>query len=302
MRRVSLRTTAVMLATAAGVAWLAVDSGTYSVSDRTAAAIVIWWALGLAVAVGVLPTGALRGWTLAAAGLLAAFAAWNAASIAWAPSAERAYDEFTRVLLYLGIFLLVALMASAVGPSPIADGIALGIVAIAVLALADRFFPGLMSHHDVIQFAPGTQARLAYPIGYWDGVGIFVALGLPLLLRRAVGRDVLVVRAAAVAPIPVLAAVIYLASSRGAVGVLAVGAVAFLLLTPRRWAAAGALAVGAAGAAAAIAVLRARPELVDGPAGSAAATSPGHSAAALVLSICLVAGALHAAGVVLLDG
>ena len=82
------------------------------------------------------------------------------------------------------------------------------------------------------------MTRLSFPLGYWNGLGVFVALGIPLLLRAAlVGRDARV-RAIALAPIPVLAAVIYLTSSRGGVGTALLGAVVFLALTERRWRAA----------------------------------------------------------------
>ena len=64
---------------------------------------------------------------------------------------------------------------------------------------------------------------------------------------------------------PVIASVIYLASSRGAIAAATVGVAVFLLLTDRRWTAVAALATSALGSLAAIAVLLQRDELVDGP-------------------------------------
>jgi O-antigen ligase len=92
----------------------------------------------------------------------------------------------------------------------------------------------------------------------------------------------------------VIAATVYLSSSRGGVAVAVVGALAFAGLSGRVRAL-QALAVGGAGAAAAIAVLAARPVLVDGPLGTSHAESEGIGAALLILAICLACAVVHAA-------
>jgi tetratricopeptide (TPR) repeat protein len=269
--------------TAILVFWLAYDDATFGLVARSSLAIAVWWAIAVTTALGVLrPPSRLAFWGVA--GLLAAFAAWTAASMAWAASNERAFNEFNRVSLYVGSFVLAALLAQKAPASRWADGVALGGVSIAVIALGQRCFPDALPAGELSRYTTGPQ--LSYPIEYVNGLAIFLALSLPLLLRAAVGSQTSLGRAAAVAPIPALAGAMYLTSSRGSVIVAAVGVVAFLALTGRRWATAGALALAAAGSAGAVAVLAHRPELVDEPL-TRAAEDQGPGAALLIAVLCL---------------
>jgi hypothetical protein len=127
---------------------------------------------------------------------------------------------------------------------------------------------------------------LSYPVNYWNGLAILVGITFPLLLRAATAERDPVVRALALAPIPVLAAVIYLTSSRGGAATAVFGVVVFLALTSPRLPALVAALVGFVGAAGAAATLAARHELVDGPIGSSAAASEGRSAAVLLALLC----------------
>ena len=97
------------------------------------------------------------------------------------------------------------------------DGFALGIVAVAGLAFFSRCFPDLIAPENLLGFRLDLT-RLSYPLGYWNGLAIFVALAVPFLLRLAVSAAPLAVRALALAPFPVLGAVLYLTSSRGGTG------------------------------------------------------------------------------------
>src|SRR5205823_14243264 len=139
--------------------------------------------------------------------------AWSAASMLWADSSEHALAEVGRVLLYLGLFLAVAAGGGRGTGSRWSDGLALGTVGIAVVALASRFFPGQFGPNETYRFF--GAARLSYPLEYWNGDAIFVALGVPLLLRAALSARSPAVRAAALAPVPAIASVVYLTGSRG---------------------------------------------------------------------------------------
>ena len=170
---------------------------------------------------------------------------------------------------------------------------ALAVVVVGLLALAQRLFPGLLPEGDVPELLPNAASRLSYPLGYWNGLAIFVALGCPLLLRAAVTAASPLWRAAALAPIPVLAGTIYLTSSRGGVAVALVACAAFAALSGSvRAVVAGALA--GAGSLAAVAILSARQVLVDGPFDSAAAEDAGIEAALLIGGVCLLAAVLYA--------
>src|SRR4029079_6181169 len=170
------------------------------------------------------------------------------------------------------------------------------IVATGFVALASRLFPHLFDTRDLATFLPAAHARLSFPVGYWNGLGILVGLGFPLCLRVALaGRNPLT-RGLGLVPLPALAAVLYLTSSRGGIGAALLGSLAFLALTNRRWAAVGALFATGVASMLAIGVLLTRDALVDGPAGSAAAVAQGRSAALLIAGCCLVAGALFVVG------
>jgi O-Antigen ligase len=279
----------ITLAVAAAVFWAAFDNGTYGVVARTGLAVVLWWTIGLLVAAGFLPARLTRA-ALVTGVLLAAFAAWTGASIAWADSAEKALIELDRVLLYLGVFALAALAGTRATAARWADGIGLATVGIAAAALASRFFPGPFPPLDSPRF---LSEALSYPLNYANGLAIFVALGVPLLLRAASAPDHPVIRGLWLAPLPATAAVVYFASSRGAALVTVVGALAFVALTDRRWAAGGAAFVGAGGSALVVAFLVRRPELADAPLET---TTTGRRVAALfVIAGCLLAGGAYAA-------
>jgi O-antigen ligase len=273
---------------------LAYDGGTYDLLSRHSLAVALWWTVGLLVVLRLVPRARLSGAVIVAGGFLAALALFTALSIAWAPSAEGAFREFDRVALYLGVFVLVALICTRGNAPAWCDGLAIGLSAVAAVALASRFFPGHFSSRDLLSLLPGTRARLTFPVDYWNGLGILLGLAFPLLLRAAVAGRTLVARTLAVAPFPALAASIYLTSSRGGVATALIGTAAFLMLTGARWRATAAVCVGAAGAAAAIGVLLARDELVDGPLGSAAATRQGHSAALLIGVVCVATALVYA--------
>ena len=255
----------------------------------------MWWTLLAAAAFGVRPAAPVPRTALAAGGLLGAFALWTALSIAWAPSAERAFAELGRVLLYLGAFLAVALGARRAQGAAWADGLAAGISVACALALAQRLVPGFATDGGIAVALPEAAVRLSYPIGYWNGLGIFAALALPLLLRAASAARPALARGVAMLPVPLIVAVVYLTSSRGAAAVGIAGIAVFLALGARRLAAGLALVVAAAGSGGVLAVLTARPALVDGPLTRAAVEGQGPGAALLVAAVCLATAAAHAA-------
>jgi hypothetical protein len=279
-----------LLGVAAFLFWLAFDGGTFDVQSRSSAAIAVWWAVGVGTAAGLLSPGRLRGAAAVVGGCLLGYAALASASMGWGPSAEAAYAELDRNLLYLGIFLLVVLLARRRHLDAWADGIALAISAIAVLALASRLFPGLVGGQGAFRFLPIAATRLNYPLGYWNGLAIFTSIGFPLVLRAALQRPHLAVRAGAVGLLPALGSVIYLASSRSGVIAAAVGTFVLFCAVERRAGVLGALSVGAVGTVATLFVLHRRNALVNGPVDGALARSEGHEAAVLIAAICVSTG------------
>jgi hypothetical protein len=272
----------------------AVAGGGSSPTARSVAAILVWWGILATVALGLAPRAPVPRAAVACAGLLAALALLALLSAGWAPSAERAWLEADRLLLYAGLVLVPVLLARRGDAARWADAMALAIVVVALLALGQRLLPALFPADDLAEQLPNAATRLSYPLGYWNGLAILVALGFPLLLRAAVVARGPLWRAAALAPLPALAATIYLTSSRGGVAVAAIGGVACAVLAGRVRALV-ALVVGALGAIAGVAIVAGRSVLVDGPFETAAAEDAGFGAALLIALACLVTGIAFAA-------
>jgi O-Antigen ligase len=187
--------------------------------------------------------------------------------------------------------LAVTLVLARIVPAYVvtwATGVAL--TAIAGVALVSRLFPSTFGVEHSKALTP-LNARLSFPLGYWNGLGIAVALAYPLLLAAMTSSRSRVAGAFAAFALPVLAADMYLTSSRGAFVAAAVAVVAYLLLTPSRWPALAATVVAGIAGAVAIAVLSPRAALVNGT-GTASGVSEGHHAALLIGIACVVAGLL----------
>ena len=282
------------LLVAAAVFLLALDSGTYQVTTRSGLAIAAWWAIAIGVALRLWPRRKMPGEAWAAGGALLLLAAFAGASMTWASSAERAFVELDRILIYAGIFALVVLMTRRGDAARWSDGLALGITAVGLLALTSQLFPGSVGPKTAPAFFPGEN-RLSYPVNYWNGLAILVGIAFPLLLRAATAKRRGWARGLALAPFPALTAAIYLASSRGGAVTALAGVVVFLLVTGRRIPALAASAVAGAGAIGAVAVLAPRHALADGAVGSSLASAQGRSAAILLTLLGLGCAAVYAA-------
>lgn len=274
---------------------MALDDGGTPVSTRSVAAILVWWGFLVGVVFTLVQPVPVPRVALWCGGLLVALAVWAGISTGWAPSAERAFEEMDRLLLYAGVLLLPIAFARRANAGRWMDGLALAIAVVGLLALAQRLFPGLLPATNIASVLPGAKTRLQYPIGYWNGLGSFLGLGVPLLLRSAVASRTWPWRAAALAPLPALAAAIYLTSSRGGVAVALLGAVVFVALAGERMRALFALVLAGLGSLGAVAAVSAHSVLEDGPFGSPAAHTAGREAAAIVVGTGLVAGLAYAA-------
>jgi tetratricopeptide (TPR) repeat protein len=275
--------------------WAAYDGGTYSLTSRTTFAVGVAWAIVLGLVAGLLPVG--RAWrpALVPACLLAGFAAWAALSAAWAVSAEDAFIEFDRVTLFLALFALAALAASRATARRIADGLGIGIALVGLLALAARLFPGLVSQADFKAYLPVAFTRLSYPVDYWNGLAILLALAFPLLLHRATRARSPVLAGAALAPLPALSGAVYLTSSRGGVVIAAFGVLVFFACARERWAVAEAAVLAGLASLLAILVLHARPSVVNPTAAAGVPGGSAHAAAVLIVLLCLATGGVYAA-------
>ena len=271
---------------------LGFNDGTYKLDARSGVAILAWWTLAMGVALKVWPWRRLPPAAIAACVALAAFAVLTLLSTGWADSGEKAFLEFTRVLMYLGVLVLVAVAVRARHAAAVSDGLALGIAGVALLALASRLWWGDIGPGAPPSFFP-VSTRLHYPVNYWNGLAILAGLALPLLLRAAVDRRPPILRALALAPVPAIVCTIYLTSSRGGAAVAVFGVLVFLALTSRRLSAFVAVGISSVAAIGCIELLLARDDLVNGPLDAAGVASQGRSAAVLIALLAAGSVALY---------
>src|SRR5215470_12909652 len=260
-----LRDVAVGVGIAAAVFALSYADGGFAPTTRSYAGIAAWWLLGVGAAVGIASARAgINRFAVVALGLLAAFAVWILISVNWASDAQRAFEQFNQVSLYVAVLAIAIVLARLVPASWVVGGVALAVAGIATVAFVSRCFPSSFGAQPGLDILPALGRRLSFPLGYWNGLGIEVALAYPLLLAIMTSRRSRVASAAAV------------------------GVVAYIVLTPRRWAAFAALVVAAAAGVVAVATLVPRKVLVDGQMGLPLGVHQGHTAALLIGIACVV--------------
>jgi len=256
------------LAVAVAVVYVvvALPDGSYAPEAIAAGTLVIWWAVIVGIAVGAWPRVGVPGPAIAAGACIAALAVLTALSLAWANDDGRAFLEVVRVAGYAGVFALVVLASPQGSARSWLLGLAIGLVAVAALALASRFEPGLPGSDDQIGISiPSARGRLSFPIGYWNGLGACMAIAGVLLTWLGARADTRVARSLAVAALPAILLSIYLTSSRGATIAGAVGVAVLLALGPERLRMLGGLAIAAVGGGVLIALTEQRSPLVDDP-------------------------------------
>jgi hypothetical protein len=210
---------------------LSLAGGGYELSDRHVAGLMVWL-----VVVGLLVLGVAGRAILAkpfywASGLILGLAIWSAISSLWSGSVELSVAEADRVLIYLGIFLAAFLLAQTdQRRQRFGEGIAIGITGVVLLSLATRLLPHVFD----LSLGEVNGSRLKYPLGYWNAIGLFSAMGTVLLLWMSRRSLIGWLRWFSVAAIPPLLLALYFTYSRGGILVLVVAAALMLALSPDR--------------------------------------------------------------------
>ncbi|HVU76082.1 MAG TPA: O-antigen ligase family protein [Gaiellaceae bacterium] len=165
---------------------------------------------------------------LAFAGLLAAYALWSLLSALWSVDATSTVLEAQRNLVYVAAALGALLLARS---SALAVVVAawLAIAAISGYALLTRLVPDRLGRVD-----PISDYRLDAPVGYWNSLSLFAAVGILVAAGLAARSSSLSLRVASAASVPALAATMYYTFSRGGWASLVVGVVALVAVDPRR--------------------------------------------------------------------
>jgi O-antigen ligase len=210
---------------------LALSGGGFSLSSRHIAGLVVWLLI-----VGLLALGAAGRMLLAkpfywAAGLLLGLAIWSAISSLWSGSVELSVTEADRVLMYLGVFLAAFLLAQTnQRRQRFGEGIAIALIAVAVLALATRLLPHVFN----LSFEEVKGTRLQYPTGYWNADAIVFSFAATLALWMSRRSLTAALRWISVAALPAVLLALYFTHSRGGILTLLVGAGTLIVLSRDR--------------------------------------------------------------------
>ena len=157
-------------------------------------------------------------------------------------------------------------------------------------ALLSRFQPDLFpSATDIAETLPSESARLAFPLEYWNGVGVFVAMGLPLLLQVASDTKRRTLRAVASGAVPILILTLYFTFSRGGTIAALAGVTLFLILATDRLVKGALCAVGIGGGVLLVVLARSRPDIRDGLLNDAS-RSQGDELMLLTILVCVLTG------------
>lgn len=223
-------------------------------------------------------------WT---SGLLLGVALFSAISSIWSGSVELSVTEANRVLVYLGAFLAAFLIAQTEQRRQrFAEGVAIGLIGVAVLGLASRLLPDLIS----VANGPGSGARLRYPLDYWNANGVAFGIGAGMLLWLSRNALATALRWLAVAALPAMLLALYFTYSRGGLLALAVTAGVLIALSHDRLWILGTLAIGGLGAMPAVLAVQDNRLLADNIA------SPDTAGQGLTVLAILVAGTLVSLG------
>lgn len=156
-------------------------------------------------------------------GLILALCLLSALSTIWSVSVTASLADAGRILAYLGFFSASYLVSRTPKQRKwFARGIAAGIAVVLLLAIGDRLIPGGGASAEGF----GTD-RLSFPVDYWNGNGIFFAIGVAFYVWLASQAHSRNWRMVLVALSTLAAAALYLTYSRGG---LLVGILSLVLL------------------------------------------------------------------------
>jgi hypothetical protein len=280
----------VLLLVAVTIVGLTAAHGGYFPTSWGLSATLLLWITGLWLVVsGRTDAGRLD---LLFLGLLLALTAWIGLSIAWSIVPAQSVLELERtVVLFAGVAALLVL-ARREDVTRICGVVLAAITAVCAYSLATRLFPERLGTYDSI-----AGYRLSDPIGYWNTLGLFAAMGALLAVGVLADARTRWTRAAAAASLVVLVDTLYYTYSRGASVALAAGYAVLLVASPHRLRTIAATVVIAVPVAIAV-LLSSRPyALTHIDVTLSESSSAGHRLAPVLLFLALAAALL----VLLLD-
>ena len=224
-------------------------------------------------------------------GGLFAFLVWVVLSNVWTASRTATMHEVQRDLAYFGIAAATVALANRATIPRIVGGAATAVFFLSLYGLLTRIAPDHFGAFDSTSYG----YRLSPPITYWNGLGLFAAMGILLMLGFARRAHGILVRAAAAFTLPALTLTLYFTFSRGAWIALGCGLLVLLAVTVERVKLVVAAAVLAPWCLLALRSAHARPALITVGSTYADAVHQGHSLLLVLLVLSLCSGASAAA-------
>jgi hypothetical protein len=179
---------------------LAAPNGSYFPSSWGWASLAFLWAAAIGLLVqrrvsfGVLDVVYLGAWV--------ALLAWTAASLLWTPTTTQTMYEVERTLVYVSFAFALAVLGRR-SLHLLLPTLLAGIVAVASYALATRLLPDRVG-----TFSSIAGYRLAEPLGYWNGLAIFVVIGILVAVGLSARAGSTAVRALSAASLVLLVPVL----------------------------------------------------------------------------------------------
>jgi O-antigen ligase len=239
---------------------LALAGGGFGLSARHIAGLGVWLLVVALLALGTATRAAFGRPFYWGAGLLCGLALLSALSSLWSGSMELSVIEADRVLVYLGFFLAAFLIAQTdERRQRFAEGLAIAVTLVALLGLASRLLPHVLS----VDNAFGAGPRLRYPLGYWNANGAMFGIAVAMLLWTSRRSSWATARWLSVAAMPAVLLALYFTYSRGGLLSLLIAAGCLLALSRDRLWMLATLAIGALGALPAVLAVQARRSLAE---------------------------------------
>ena len=206
---------------------LAAAHGGYFPTSWGWSALVLYWAAAMALLVrrGISLSRGEIGLAAAATGLVG----WIALSIAWSAARVDSVQELERALVYLAGVLALLLVVHERSVSSLLGALVAAVTLIAAYALATRLLPDRVGTFDSI-----AVYRLSEPVGYWNALGVLVAMASLLSVGFTARARHVVGRAAAAAAVPLLLLTLYFTFGRGAWIAFGFGLAVVVALDSRR--------------------------------------------------------------------
>jgi O-Antigen ligase len=288
---------ALMLLPGALIVFTAFNAGGYFPATPAIVAVVLSQILLVRIMQAPHPFEGLAPITLLAIAALGCYSAMTLISALWSHSLSRALIEFDRAWMYL----LIILLLGSVRPNTqnlrwFVRGLLLGVSIVCLAGLISRVLPNLWPTAPDV-----SNQRLSFPVTYWNTLGLLAALGIVLAFHLTCSlHEPRLIRIAATAVLPLLAATLFFTFSRGAIAAGAIGLALYVLVARPRGLISGVLTTVPATIVLSIVAYHANLlDTVDPT--TPAAISQGHHVA-LVAGICvLVAGGLRLLLAVVLD-